>query len=574
MRALVLQAAAKAGCTNEELLTELVDKALEQNRSVVDELLDSALVEEDPFLAALSRELGLEWHDQVRPDPEALPDLKKVCAAQVGVRNRFIPLKFHNGIEDENGDPAYKVELVTYDPFSLEQRQAARKHVGYPIAWSLAPRRLMIEALQEFYGVGADVFEELLVGRQHDTDSLDLREEVNILDEDDEEASVVKFVNQIIRDALHQRATDIHVEPLEEDLRIRYRIDGVLRSAPVPENIRALQDSVIARLKVMARLDIAEKRLPQDGRIGLQMEGQAIDVRVATIPGVKGESVSLRLLGQERFTIDRLNLSPDLRARVESLLRQPNGIVLVTGPTGSGKSTTLYSFLSELNTDSRRIVTIEDPVENKLDGVIQIAIKPEINLTFASGLRSILRGDPNVIMVGEIRDLETAEIAIRSALTGHLVFSTLHTNDSIGGIVRLVDMGLEPFLVASSVRAFMAQRLVRKLCPDCRVLGGVPEALLISCGLTTADANRIYTAHPSGCEACRYTGFRGRLAIYEMCTITEEMTALIVRGASAKELKDQARMGGFKSLREYGYEKVLEGLTTLDEVVSATGDVG
>jgi general secretion pathway protein E len=401
-----------------------------------------------------------------------------------------------------------------------------------------------------------------------DAQAVDLKEEINVLDEDDEEASVVKFVNQIIRQALNQRATDIHVEPLEDDLRIRFRIDGVLKSAPVPENIKTLQSSVIARLKVMARLDIAEKRRPQDGRISLELDGNSIDVRVATIPSVTGESVSLRLLGQEKFTIPKLGLSAELDAKFRQLLEEPNGIVLVTGPTGSGKSTTLYSFLSELNDESRRIVTIEDPVENRLDGVIQIAIKPEIDLTFASGLRSILRGDPNVIMVGEIRDLETSEIAVRSALTGHLVFSTLHTNDAIGGITRLVDMGLEPFLVVSSVRAFIAQRLVRRLCENCRILGGISAAILKSCDLTPEDGERIYRAHPKGCDSCRYTGFHGRLALYELCQMTEELSELVLRQANARELREQAHRDGFRNMREYGILKAFEGATTLEEVVA------
>lgn len=541
-----------------------MSEAFANDASVVDEVLDSGLVDETEFLKELSNLLSLNWHTHVRPDSADTPELKEACPTQIGLKHRFVPLRFV-----ENGGGDRKLELVTYDPFSLQQRQAARKEIPHSIRWSLASRRLVLEALQDFYGVGADTFAAILEGREVDANAVDLKEEVNVLDEDDEEASVVKFVNQIIRQALNQRATDIHVEPLEDDLRIRFRIDGVLKSAPVPENIKTLQASVIARLKVMARLDIAEKRLPQDGRISLQLDGKAIDVRVATIPSVAGESVSLRLLGQERFTIPKLGLSSELDQKFRQLLDEPNGIVLVTGPTGSGKSTTLYSFLNELNNESRRIVTIEDPVENKLDGVIQIAIKPEIDLTFASGLRSILRGDPNVIMVGEIRDLETAEIAVRSALTGHLVFSTLHTNDAIGGITRLVDMGLEAFLVVSSVRAFIAQRLVRKLCENCRIRGGVSQALILSCGLNPDDADRIYRAHPDGCDSCRYTGFHGRLALYELCLMTEELSELVLRQATSRELQMQAARDGFRSMREYGIAKAFEGATTLEEVIAA-----
>ncbi len=581
---LLAQAASRAGCQMDDgrLLSLARESALD-NRSLIDALLDAGDVPEDEFLKELSRDLGLDWVDDPLPDTGAGAELKRLCSAQAAIRHRIIPVRM---IEDEEtkaegaaaipgaGEEkqAGRVEIACYDPFQYHQRQAVQKIVDGPIRWVMTSRRRLIEAVQDFYGVGADTFEELLASRDMDGDSIDLREEVNVLDEDDAEASVVKFVNQIIKEALAQRTTDIHIEPLEHDLRIRYRIDGVLRSAPVPENIKSLQAAVIARLKVMARLDIAEKRLPQDGRIHLRLDGQSIDVRVATIPGVEGESVSLRLLGQERFTLNRLEMLPDARSRVDGLLEKPNGIVLVTGPTGCGKSTTLYCFLSALNSDSRRIVTIEDPVENKLEGVVQIAVKPEINLTFASGLRSILRGDPNVIMVGEIRDLETAEIAIRASLTGHLVLSTLHTNDAIGGITRLVDMGVEPFLVSASVRAFMAQRLVRRLCPQCRVPAEHLPDYLRKAGVPETAWEGLYSASPEGCENCRHTGYRGRLAIYEVCILTRQLQSLIAARATHQEIVHQAARDGFRTMREYGWDKVAEGETTVEEVLAVTED--
>ncbi|MEM6917059.1 MAG: GspE/PulE family protein, partial [Verrucomicrobiota bacterium] len=334
--------------------------------------------------------------------------------------------------------------------------------------------------------------------------------------------------------------------------------------------IVSLQSSVIARLKLMAGLDIAEKRKPQDGRIALQVGGEPIDTRVATIPGIEGESISLRLLGQEQFNMDRLDLFPEIRKELDEILSRPNGIVLVTGPTGCGKSTSLFCFLSELNSEDTKIVTIEDPVENRLEGALQIAVKPEIDLTFASGLRSVLRGDPNIIMVGEIRDVETAEIAVQSALTGHLVFSTLHTNDSIGGITRLIDMGVEPFLVAASVRAFIAQRLVRRICHECSLPADYTEEFLRSVGFPRSQSEGIRQANPEGCEACGHTGYRGRTAVYELFRISEKVQELIVAGASKQELQRQGMLDGFVNMREYGWRKVIEGDTTIEEVVSST----
>ena len=574
--------------------TKVVEEAAAGQRSTIEDILNSDLVKEEVFLEALSKELGLPWEAALRPRRKR--QLRKVCSAALALKHRLLPLGYGTRDEldaeiDEYGElleaPVFdeeeeakpvvdpggpRLRIATYDPFNLLARQAASQMISCPIEWRMASRTRIISGIQELYGVGADTFEEILKGRDIDADALDFeKDEANVLDgEEDEEASVVKFVNQIIREALEQRATDIHVEPLAEDLRIRYRIDGMLVDIPVPENIRQLQSSVIARLKIMSRLDIAERRLPQDGRINLSLEDQTIDVRVATIPTVEGESVSLRLLNQEKFNIDRLGMTGDARGKVERLLKMSNGIILITGPTGSGKSTTLYTFLSELNKLETRIMTVEDPVENKLDGVMQIAVKPEIELTFARALRSILRGDPNIVMIGEMRDLETAEIAVRASLTGHLVFSTLHTNDAIGGISRLTDMGVEPFLVAASVRAFLAQRLVRRLCPTCRVPAKYQPEYLKSIKFPEGEHGQLYMAKEGGCDQCRHSGFRGRMAIYEIVLVTPNMEEAIVQGKSSADLKAIAADEGFIGMRDYGWEKVLLGETTVEEVVSAT----
>lgn len=535
--------------------------------SLIDWLLDHVELSEREFGSDLAAKLHLAWEEDPLVDTANSEILKAVCPPPVAIKHRALIMRAEFG---ESTTRPVLLEIAHYDPFSTIDRQMVRRAVGCPIKWVLSPRRKILGGLQKLYGVGGDIFDDLLATRDWDSDEFSFKEQVNVIDDDDEEASVVKFVNQILNESLKQRATDIHIEPMRNDLRVRYRVDGVLRRVPVPDNIVALQGSVIARLKLMAGLDIAEKRKPQDGRIALQVGGQPIDTRVATIPGIEGESISLRLLGQEKFNIDRLEMFPDLRKEIDVILSRPNGIVLVTGPTGCGKSTSLFCFLSALNSEDVKIVTIEDPVENRLEGALQIAVKPEINLTFASGLRSILRGDPNVIMVGEIRDLETAEIAVQSALTGHLVFSTLHTNDSIGGITRLIDMGVEPFLISAAVRAFIAQRLVRRLCLECRLPGEYPEEFLRSVGFPVQHKDRIFQANPHGCDSCGHTGYRGRTAVYELFRITEKVQELIVSGGTKQDLQRQGMLDGFINMRDYGWRKVIEGHTTIEEVVSST----
>ncbi|MGA0845551.1 MAG: GspE/PulE family protein [Luteolibacter sp.] len=563
MTKLLIEPARRAGCDDLPALSEVLENAASRQRSPIDDVLDAGVVDEESYMRELAGELGIEWLDSI-PAPEIPLPLREACGPRIALRHRLLPIE----ITGEEGHK--RLKLATFDPFNLVARQAAAQELELPIDWCMTSRKRLHEALRRLYGVGADTFEQILEGRDFDYDAIEAGEdEANVIDQDDdEEASVVKFVNQIIREALEQRATDIHVEPLATNLRIRYRIDGRLIEVAVPENIKALQSSVIARLKIMARLDIAERRVPQDGRINLQFEGQTIDVRVATVPTVEGESVSLRLLNQEKFNLAKLSLEPFVQKKIEALLHLPNGIILITGPTGSGKSTSLYSFLSEVNHPERRIVTVEDPVENKLTGVMQIAVKSEIGLTFANALRSILRADPNIVMIGEIRDLETAEIAIRASLTGHLVFSTLHTNDALGGISRLVDMGVEPFLVSAAVRAFLAQRLVRRLCPNCKQPRELSDDDKRSLGIPLEIPGQPYTA--AGCDRCRGTGFSGRLAIYEVILLTPEMQELVAHGAPAPKLRDQAFRDGYVPMRTYGWFKVMQGMTTIEEVISVT----
>jgi len=555
---LIAEAAFAAGGEAEPVRT-LIAESLEQQRSPIVALLDAELVDERAFLRGLAESLGLPWWP--KQPAAAAPEVLKQFPLRLALQHELLVA----------GESDGALELLTFDPFDLLAKQRLGQLVERPIRWSMHTRREIEMALRRGYGIGADTFEEILEGREEEEIFDHLEDEVQALDEDeDSEASVVKFVNQIMREALLERATDIHFEPVGDALRIRYRIDGMLQNVPVPAQINKLADSVVARLKIMSRLDIAERRLPQDGRIALEFEGQALDVRVATFPTVNGENVSLRLLGQQKFSLERLGIEKENRKRVDKLLANPNGIILITGPTGSGKSTTLYTFLTTLNNESRRIVTIEDPVENKLPGILQIAVRPEIDMTFARGLRAILRADPNVVMIGEMRDVETAEIAIRAALTGHLVFSTLHTNDAVGGITRLIDMGVEPFLVASSVRAFLAQRLVRKLCPECRQPAEYPPEQFEQLGVELPEGAVIYRAN--GCDACRQSGYQGRLAIFEICMISGAMQELIARNASHNDLMEQAMREGMEVLRLNGWQRVLDGQTTVEELVRVTAE--
>ena len=465
--------------------------------------------------------------------------------------------------------------FATADPFTPGLIDALQLATATRVRLLLSPHEDINEAARKFYGVGAETLDQMMENNSIDLDSEDdlLKQDLSDLDQ---EASVVKFVNQVIWEAYKDRATDIHIEPMETDLRIRYRIDGVLRETPMPPQLKRFQSSVISRIKVMANMDIAEKRLPQDGRISIRIRGEEIDVRVSTMPTVYGESVSLRLLmrGGGLITMSDLGLNDHDSQMLTRMITRPHGILLVTGPTGSGKSTSLYAWLHTINSIDKRIMSAEDPIEYEMAGVNQVQMRPEIGLNFSSALRTFLRQDPDVIMVGEIRDRETAEISIRAALTGHLVFSTIHTNDSASTVTRLLDMGIEPFLVSSSVEGIVAQRLVRGLCTACRRPANIDHNILADHGFPTekiTPENPIYEA--VGCDECRGTGYRGRSGIFEILPITDEIRPLIVANATASSIKQAALANGMKTLRQDGWEKVLSGITTVDEILRVTEEV-
>ncbi|MDR0994618.1 MAG: GspE/PulE family protein [Verrucomicrobiota bacterium] len=518
---------------------------------------------EDVFLEALAQALKVPFV-RVGEQPIAGEVLEKVPPKAVFQYN-VIPV----ALED-----ASTLRVATSEPFRAGLADAFRlASGGMRVKFALSPSGDIEKATKKFYGVGADTLDRLIAGNELNLDE-DMGPSVGDLNDLDQEASVVKFVNQVIWEARHDRGTDIHIEPMENDLRIRYRIDGVLHPTPLPPQMKRFQSAIISRIKVMAGMDIAEKRLPQDGRISLRVKGEEIDVRVSTMPTIYGESVSLRLLMRSSgmFGMDKLGLFPDDEDILNKLIRKPNGILLVTGPTGSGKSTSLYAWLHTINSVDKRILTVEDPIEYEMAGINQVQVRSEIGLSFANTLRTFLRQDPDIIMVGEIRDQETADIAIRAALTGHLVFSTLHTNDAAGAITRLVDMGIEPFLVASSVEALTAQRLIRELCPKCKRPWPVDKDFLGGIGFPLDMLSAGTICEPVGCEYCRGTGYSGRTGIYEILLVTDPIRQMIVERRSSGAIKEYALQNGMRTLRMDGWRKVLAGITTLEEVVRVTSE--
>ena len=515
-------------------------------------------VREPEFLKAVGAFLQLETVDLERraPTPEALTKIPASAVYQFNV----LPVSIDGGV----------LTIASHDPFDTRAADGLRLISGCAVKTLLAPKDEVEKAVKKFYGVGADAIEKMIEdGRYSVDDDIGAMTKIDV-DEMGEEASIVKFVNKIIAEADRQGATDIHIEPQETELRIRYRIDGMLHKVDVPPQLNRLKSAIISRIKVMANLDIAEKRLPMDGRIGIRIAGQDIDIRVSTMPAAYGESVSLRLLAKSGSFVKMADLGFNDRdfAVVNRIIHRPNGIFLVTGPTGSGKSTSLYSFLSEVNKIDVRIMTAEDPIEYHMAGINQVQMQSDIGMTFARALRAFLRQDPDIIMVGEIRDRETAEIAINASLTGHMVFSTLHTNDAAGAFPRLTDMGVEPFLIASAVAGVMGQRLCRRLCPKCRrEVEFRPEKFGLS--HVPADAK---VFEPAGCDACTRKGYKGRRALFEVLEVDDEIEGSIVRRENATQIRNLALSKGMKTLREDGWAKVFAGITSIDEVIRVTED--
>ncbi|HET6279512.1 MAG TPA: type II secretion system ATPase GspE [Polyangia bacterium] len=539
-------------------------------------LIKVRAVTEEDVLQALGRQLGIPYRADIRGD-EIDGELTTLVPIGFAKQHRVLVMRKEGGF----------VTVATADPLDIGALDDLRTQIGAEVQPMLCPTQRILDVINEVYGQKHGRGAELGEGEEEEMGGGE--ELVDILEITDE-APIIRWVNSLLFNAVKERASDIHIEPGEKEVFVRYRIDGVLyetRRAP-----RQFMPSIISRVKIMAGLNIAEKRLPQDGRIRRKVAGKDIDMRVATVPTVKaGERLTIRLLDRESVLHDLADIGfgDDHLRQMDDLVHRPHGILLVTGPTGSGKTTTLYACLAKINSPDLNILTIEDPVEYQLDGISQTAVNDKIELTFAAGLRSFLRHDPDVIMVGEIRDLETAEIAIQASLTGHLVLSTIHTNDAAGAITRLVDLGVQPFLVASSLMALLAQRLVRRICLECREPYHPSEEDLLSIGIDPADfasgaARRVkfkneqgapgpgmlYRARDGGCPACLGNGYKGRTAIYELLIIDETMRQLAIKNTDAQTLKLAAVAAGMRTLREDGAQKVLAGMTTTAEVLMIT----
>jgi general secretion pathway protein E/type IV pilus assembly protein PilB len=556
----------KRGLLDERQLALARSRQVEGSR-IDQTAVELGLVSEEAALRAVGEEVGLEYVDLAEADIDL--SLLTTFPPRLIHRQSLFPIRRHNG----------SLVVATSDPFDLYPLDELSAATGLTVEPVLAGRREIAKLIKTHLGVGSETVDGLLA-RTSESSEVELLDEIETdgseLSEMAQEASVVRLVNEILLEAIELRASDVHIESQESGIKVRYRIDGILHLQPLPPEISRFQAAIISRLKIMARLNIAEKRLPQDGRIKLKVAGREVDVRVSVIPMIHGEGIVMRLLDKGRmdFKLRKIGMEEDQYKVFQDLIRLPHGIILVTGPTGSGKSTTLYSSLIEIKDEETKIITTEDPVEYQLEGINQIQVHAKIGLTFAASLRSILRHDPDIVLIGEIRDLETAENAIQASLTGHLVFSTLHTNDAAGAYTRLVDMGVEPFLVASTVEAVMAQRLIRTLCSQCKrpyhpKREDLPPDFPWDQYQESLEAGATMY-EPVGCKACRQIGYTGRIGIFELMVTSEKIRQLAHERTSSWNIKQAALAEGMRTLRQDGWLKVFNGRSTVDEIVRAT----
>jgi len=530
-----------------------------EDTAALESLLADQVISQKQIAQVLAEEFNMEMVElsDVRVSAQAL----EIVPFELANRYKVIPLEADDS----------EVELAVFDPLDMDAIDSISHVIKRSIVCRVAPLEEIEKAIHQYYeGAHAEEVDSIF-SEMEDPDALPSQIELPSAEgASEEEAPIIKYVHMVISEALKRRASDIHMEPLEKRFRVRYRIDGVLHEVENPP--KRLQPSIVSRIKLMSNVSIAEKRVPQDGRINIKVGAKVIDLRVSTLPTAFGESIVMRILDKEslRLGLPELGFFSDDQAAFERIIALPDGVFLVTGPTGSGKSTTLYSALNYINHPDRKIITVEDPVEYEMAGVNQVQVRREVGMTFAAALRSMLRQAPNIIMVGEIRDKETAEIAINAALTGHMVFSTLHTNDAPSAVSRLIDIGIKPFLVAAAVRAVLAQRLVRRNCPNCRASCEHDEKLLNSLGIRPDQMSDASFMKGQGCLKCNGTGFRGRVGIFEMFNVNEELQSMIYEEASLVALRDKAREMGMRNMREDGIRKVIAGVTTPQEVLHAT----
>jgi type IV pilus assembly protein PilB len=561
---------------SDELLVEVTQKLVDRGLLTLDKLGDvqgraavtlqgvdrllvqEAIVNETDLLKAFSEASGIPFHNigDFRIEQEAIDKV----TAKVALRHRIVPLTFQDGI----------LRLAVSRVPNLTTVDGLRMVLDAGIEFVLCPESDVSMSLTHFYGLGAETIDQLIA----EAEAMPQDEEDDDIAVQTQETGMVRFINLIIAEAIRMDCTDIHIEPFENTLRLRYRIDGILQEIPLPKGVEKLRNAVSSAVKIMAAMDIAEHRKPHDGRIKVRCGNSDYDLRVSVLPTGWGETCCLRILsrGTIKIDLDTLGLSPYQLPKIAKLTELPHGVILMTGPTGSGKTTTLYALLARLNKTGTKIITVEDPVEYQMAGISQVQIHSKIGLTFASVLRSILRHDPDVILVGEIRDSETADIAVRSSLTGHLVLSTLHTNDAPSAVTRLTDMGVEPYLISSCVEGIVAQRLVRRVCRNCNDAYEVPESIRNEIAMTYPDRiNEAEFIHGHGCPACGFTGYRGRSAINEVMIMSDPLRAMVVAREPANIIKDLAMKEGMVTLRQDGWLRVLEGRTSVEEVLRVAG---
>ena len=561
---------------SDELLVEVTQKLVERGLLTLDKLgeiqgraaltlqgvdrllIQEAIVNETDLLKAFSEASGIPFHNigDFKIEQEAIDKV----TAKVALRHRIVPLTFQNGI----------LQLATSRVPNLTTVDGLRMVLDAGIDFVLCPESDVSMSLTHFYGLGAETIDLLIA----EAEAMPQDQEDDDISVQTQETGMVRFINLIIAEAIRMDCTDIHIEPFESTLRLRYRIDGILQEIPLPKGVDKLRNSVSSAVKIMANMDIAEHRKPHDGRIKVRCGVNDYDLRVSVLPTGWGETCCLRILnrGTVKIDLDTLGLSPYQLPKIAKLTELPHGVILMTGPTGSGKTTTLYALLARLNQTGTKIITVEDPVEYQMGGISQVQVHSKIGLTFASVLRSILRHDPDVILIGEVRDSETADIAVRSSLTGHLVLSTLHTNDAPSAVTRMIDMGVEPYLISSCVEGIVAQRLVRRVCRNCKEAYEVPDAIRNEIAMTYPDRfGDAEYIHGHGCPACGFTGYRGRSAINEVMIMTDPLRALVVSREPANIIKDLAMKEGMVTLRQDGWLRVIEGRTSVEEVLRVAG---